>query len=141
MTHCPCRRPGRVGIVSWMNQADRAEQYAEHDRRDRIDRRRRVWWSVCYGSFNPRRRSPPRRLNDFRFHSVDWHSAHLLAVAIVILLLSVGDAILTLALLQGGANEVNPVMAASIYRGAAVFAALKMGLTSAGVVLMVFLAR
>jgi hypothetical protein len=115
--------------------------HAANERRNRADRRRRVWWSVCYGSFNPRRRSPPRRLNDFRFHSLDWHSAHLLAVAIVILLLSVGDAFLTLALLQGGANEVNPVMAVSIHRGAAVFAALKMGLTSAGVVLMVYLAR
>jgi hypothetical protein len=115
--------------------------HAAHERRNRADRRRRVWWSVCYGSFNPRRRSPPRRLDDSRVHSIDWHSAHLLAVAIIILLLCVGDAFLTLMLLQGGANEVNPVMAALIYRNTAVFAALKMALTSAGVVLMVFLAR
>jgi hypothetical protein len=65
----------------------------------------------------------------------------LLAVAISILLLSVADAFLTLLLLQGGADEVNPVMAALIYRSVAMFAALKMGMTGVGVMLMVFLAR
>jgi len=112
-----------------------------HERRARAERRRRVWWSVCYGSFNPRRRTPPRRVDDSRYHSLDWHSAHLLAVAIGILLLSVVDAFLTIALLQGGADEVNPIMATVIYRSVAAFAALKMAMTSAGVVLMVFLAR
>jgi Domain of unknown function (DUF5658) len=96
---------------------------------------------VWYGSFNPRRRTPPRRVEDSRFHSLDWHSSHLLAVAICILLLSVSDAFLTMQLLQGGASEVNPVMAALIYRSVAMFAGLKMGMTGLGVVLMVFLAR
>ena len=112
-----------------------------HERRHRAERRRRVWWSVCYGSFNPRRRTPPRRLGDSRFHSLDWYSAHLLVVAIGVLLLSVADAFLTLALLQGGAAEVNPFMALLIYRNVATFAAMKMGITSACIVLMVALAR
>jgi hypothetical protein len=111
------------------------------ERRDRAERRRRPWWSVLYGSFNPRRRAPSRRLGDSRFHILDWHSPHLLALAIGIVLLSVVDAFMTLALLQGGADEVNPIMAALIYRSVAMFAALKMGMTSAGVILMVFLAR
>src|ERR1700678_1409561 len=110
-----------------MNRANLALFPSTYKRRGATDRRRRVWWSVCYGSFNPRRRSPPRRLDDSRFHSLDWHSAHLLAVAISILLLSVVDAFLTLGLLQGGAAEVNPIMAALIYRSVALFAALKMG--------------
>jgi hypothetical protein len=96
---------------------------------------------VWYGSFHPRRRTPPRRLDESRFHSLDWHSAHLLAVAIGILLLSVVDAFLTVVLLQGGADEVNPIMAALIYRSVAVFAALKMAMTSMGITLMVILAR
>ena len=112
-----------------------------HDRRHRSDRRGRVWWSVCYGSFKPRRRTPPRRLDESRFHSLDWYSAHLLAVSIGILLLSVADAFFTLTLLQGGAAEVNPIMAMLIYRNVAVFAAMKMGFTSASIVLMVVLAR
>jgi hypothetical protein len=124
-----------------MKRASRAGSDFSHERRARADRRHRVWWSVWYGSFNPRRRTPPRRLDDSRFHALDWHSSHLLAVAIGILLLSVMDAFLTLVLLQGGAAEVNPVMAALIYRSVAMFAALKMGMTGAGVLLMVILAR
>jgi hypothetical protein len=124
-----------------MKRVSRAGPHFSQERRARADRRHRVWWSVWYGSFNPRRRAPPRRQDDSRFHSLDWHSSHLLAVAIGILLLSVLDAFLTMLLLQGGANEVNPVMAALIYRSVAMFAALKMGMTGLGVLLMVFLAR
>jgi hypothetical protein len=110
------------------------------ERRDR-ERRRRVWWSVCYGSFNPRRRSPPRRRGDSGVHFLDWHSAHLLAVSIGILLLCVVDAFLTLNLLQRGAVEVNPFMAGLIHRNVAMFAALKMAMTSVGIILMVYAAR
>src|ERR1700730_18109028 len=124
-----------------MNRSSPAGPHLSHERRAPADRRRRVWWSVWYGSFNPRRRSPARRQGDSRFHSLDWHSSHLLAVAIGILLLSIVDAFLTMMLLQGGADEVNPVMALLIYRSVAMFAALKMGMTGMGVVLMVFLAR
>jgi hypothetical protein len=115
--------------------------YLTHNRRDRTDRRLRIWWSILYGSFNPRRRTPPRRLDESRFHSLDWYSAHLLAAAVSILLLSVADAFLTLLLLQGGAREVNPLMAALVYRNVAMFAALKMGMTSVCIILMVILAR
>ena len=52
------------------------------------------------------------------------------------------DAFLTLLLLQGGAvAEVNPIMAALLYRSVAVFAALKMAVTSLSLILMVVLAR
>ena len=105
------------------------------------DRRQRVLWSVVYGSFNARRRRPPRRLNDGRYHALDWHSAHLLAVSIGILLLSVGDALLTLTLMSYGAVEVNPVMAMLVYGSPAVFTALKMAMTGISVMLLVFLAR
>ena len=111
------------------------------ERRDRNDRRRRTVWSVCYGSFNPRRRAPPRRTGDSRFHTLDWHSSHLLAVALGILLLSVADAFLTPVLLQGGAAEVNPIMAVLLYRSVAMFAAAKITMTSISLVLMVVLAR
>ena len=70
---------------------------------------------MIYGSFNPRRRRPPRRLDDSRFHSLDWHGAHLLAVAIGILILNVADAFLTVALLSSGSViEMNPFMAALV---------------------------
>lgn len=113
----------------------------EREQRNLPDRRRRIWWSIWYGSFRPRRRTPPRRYQDSRFHSLDWHAAHLMAVAIGILLLSVVDAFLTLVLLSGGADEVNPIMAALLYKSVAMFAVLKLAMTSVGVVLMVMLAR
>jgi hypothetical protein len=111
------------------------------DRRNRMDRRRRKWWSVLYGSFHPRRRRPARRGGDLRFHSLDWYSSHLLAVAIGILLLCAADAFLTVTLLVNGADEVNPVMALFVYRSVAVFTSLKMAMTGAGTLLMVFLSR
>jgi hypothetical protein len=111
------------------------------ERRARHDRRSRYLWSVWYGSFNPRRRRPPRRLDDSRYHSLDWYAAHLLAVSVGILVLSAADAFLTLTLLFNGAYEMNPVMATVVLRSAASFTAVKMSLTSLGVVLMVFLAR
>jgi hypothetical protein len=114
--------------------------YLNRERRDR-ERRRRIWWSVCYGSFNPRRRSAPRRSGDSSVHFLDWHSAHLLAVSIGILLLCVVDAFLTLMLLQRGAVEVNPFMAGLIHRNVAMFGALKMAMTSVGIILMVYVAR
>jgi Domain of unknown function (DUF5658) len=141
MTHWACRVHGPIGIVSWMKRVNRAGPHLTDERRDRADRRRRVWWSVCYGSFHPRRRAPPRRLDESRYQSLDWHSAPLLAAAVGISLLSVADAFLTLVLLQGGAAEVNPIMATLIYSSVAAFATLKMALTSIGIVLMVALAR
>ena len=118
-----------------------SSSHAPSERRDLTDRRRRLWWSVLYGSFNPRRRAASRRSLSPRFQSLDWHSAHLLAVAVGILLLCVTDAFLTVVLLQGGADEVNPVMAVFVYRNVAVFAALKMAMTSVSIVFMVFFAR
>src|SRR5258708_31836287 len=111
------------------------------DRRERTDRRNRAFWSVLYGSFNPRRRRPARRLNDSRFHPIDWHSAHLLAVSIGILVFSAADAFLTGILLQHGADEINPVMAVLVYRSVAAFAAFKMAMTGISLVVMVVLAR
>jgi hypothetical protein len=113
----------------------------ETDRRGRTDRRRRVWWAIIYGSFKPRRRRPPRRSAEPKFHSLDWHSPRLLAVSISILLLSVADAFMTVTLMAAGASEVNPVMAAFVYQSAAAFAAVKMLLTGVGVMLMVALAQ
>jgi hypothetical protein len=142
MTNRACRRPTPVGIVSLMKppRPPRPASLYESERRGPADRRRRVWWSVFYGNLNPRRRAS-RREHEVGFHSVDWHSSHLLAVAMGILLLSVADAFMTVTLLSGGAIEVNPVMAAVIYKSAALFADLKMAMTGLGVMLMVYLAR
>jgi Domain of unknown function (DUF5658) len=157
MTHWACLGWRQVWIVVRMKEAgssrgindgvtrplkeSAARPARSSERRDRSDRRRRVWWSVLYGSFNPRRRRPTRRLDDSRFHPVDWYSPHLLAVSIGILLLSAADAFLTAFLLLHGADEVNPVMAVLVYRSVAMFAGFKMAMTGASIVAMVFLSR
>jgi hypothetical protein len=133
--------PPNPGAAAQLQGITAAVPTAGDDRREQHDRRHRVWWSVIYGSFNPRRRRPSRRLLDDRYHSLDWHDAHLLAVAIGILLLSAADALMTVRLLSVGADEVNPIMAAVVYRSAAVFAIVKMTLTGLGVMVMVTLAR
>ena len=48
---------------------------------------------------------------------------------------------MTLALLGHGAREANPVMDAVVHGDGRIFAALKFGLTSAGVVVLILLAR
>ena len=146
----------QVGIVSrmsssfpptpddWVSRAGQdgnPGQGARDERRRRPDRRRRIWWSVLYGSFRPRRRSPSRRTQDARYHAIDWHGAHLWAISIGILTFSVADAFLTMNLMSKGAIEVNPLMAAVIGRNVTVFAALKMAITGVSVMMMVFLAR
>ena len=51
------------------------------------------------------------------------------------------DAFFTLQLIDRGAVEMNPVMAALIGRGTLAFAATKMLLTGVGILVLVFLSR
>jgi hypothetical protein len=129
----------RITVRTMTSQTRTAADCGE--RRNRTERRRRRVWSICYGSFNPRRRTHPRRAGDLRFHSLDWYSAHLLAVAMGISVLSMADAFLTVTLLNHGAVEVNPLMAALLHRGAAAFTIFKMTTTSVCVLALVVLSR
>ena len=97
-------------------------------------------WSLVYGSFRPRRRGP-RRDGENLLTAVDWHHPQWLAVSILIVVLSCGDALLTLMLTARGAYEINPLMAVLIGASATRFAYVKIGLTAVGVVLLTQLAR
>src|SRR5580704_7868105 len=105
------------------------------ERRGRPDRRQRIWWAFLYGSVRPRRRRVGRRTDDGRFQATDWHGAHLWAVSVGILILSVVDAFLTVTLMSGGAVEVNPIMAALMGHDIGVFATLKIAMTGVCVML------
>lgn len=100
------------------------------------DRRKRVVWSILYGSVRPRRRAN-RRSSEPRYVRLDWHHPHLLYLAIGILLLSAADAALTLNLLALGGREVNVVMDRFIRIDYYCFAAVKMLLTGCGVIWLV----
>jgi hypothetical protein len=112
---------------------------AAHARRG-PDRRKRVLWSLVYGSFHPRRRGP-RRVGDNALTAVDWHHPQWLAIGILIVAFSCADAFLTLVLIGQGAYEVNPFMAPLVGGSAAGFALVKIGLTTIGVLLLTQLAR
>jgi len=104
------------------------------------DRRRRHWFALLIGSFRVRRRRV-RRAGEHRMSSLDWHDSQWLAVAILILLLSVTDAFMTLTLINLGAVELNPFMAPLVTGSGRSFALWKLGLTSGGVVILILLAR
>ena len=72
---------------------------------------------------------------------VDWHEPYLLFLSVTILLLSVADAFLTITLIMGGAQEANPLLAYLLRYRPEWFAAIKMGLTGAGVLVLVAMAR
>jgi uncharacterized protein DUF5658 len=110
------------------------------ERRNRNDRRKHTLRSLIHGSLSPRRRGP-RRDDDHSFTAVDWHHPQWLAVAMLTLLLCTADAFLTLVLLERGANEANPFMQPLVGGSPLVFAMVKMGLTSGGVVMLILLAR
>jgi hypothetical protein len=110
------------------------------DRRDATDRRRRLLHALFVGGLTPRRRAHRRDLEGP--HPVlDLHEARWLAVAMLIMLLSVGDAILTVRLMELGAVEVNPLMALLLDSGSSGFAYLKVALTALGVVVLTVMAR
>lgn len=109
------------------------------DRRQGSDRRRTSLGTFVRGSLTPRRRSG-RRVGEHHL-PIDWHEPWLLFVSLMILLSSVADAFLTLTLIMNGATEVNPFMAVVLRDYPELFAVVKMGLTSAGVLVLVAVAR
>lgn len=113
---------------------------AESTDRRRHDRRRRTLRALVHGSFSPRRKGS-RRDGEIRFGSVDWHHPQWLAVAMITLLMSLGDALLTLELLQRGAYEANPIMEPLVQGDGLLFAMVKIGLTSGGIIVLILLAR
>ena len=62
-------------------------------------------------------------------------------IAVLILLLSISDALLTLTLISHGALEENPMMAPLVRGSAGVFAGVKLGLTGIGVLLLLAFAK
>jgi hypothetical protein len=103
------------------------------------DRRALTLRTLLASGFSPRRRTG-RRAGDHEL-PVDFHDPRLLVPVVAMLLLSVTDAFLTIRLMTDGAQETNPLLAFVLEEHPRLFAAVKMGLTSVGTVLLVALAR
>lgn len=110
------------------------------ERRCGRDRRTPSLQAVIIGHFNPRRRGP-RRARDGGIATTDWYETRWMVVAVTILLLSISDAVLTLTLISHGALEENPMMAPLVEGSVGGFAAVKLGLTAIGVMLLLAFAR
>jgi hypothetical protein len=101
-----------------------------------LDRRNVTAASLLRGSFRPRRRGV-RRESDVGPQYLDWHPTGLLLAVVGILMMCALDAFLTLKLMHLGAEELNPLMKHLIEENLQLFAAAKMSLTGAGIVLFV----
>ncbi len=104
------------------------------------DRRVLSWRTFVFGYLRSRRLGHRRGTERDGVFS-DRHHPWLFFLATGIMLLSTADAFLTLELLNKGAIEVNPVMALMLEHGDIAFAASKMLLTGAGILVLVFVAR
>jgi hypothetical protein len=116
------------------------EPGSREQRKPPADRRVSLFGALWHSSFARRRRGP-RRGTDRHPVMTDWYEPQWLGTAIIILLLSVADALLTLELVRHGATEANPLMAPLVYGSGRGFALWKLGLTSLGVVTLTLLAR
>jgi Domain of unknown function (DUF5658) len=123
-----------------VNERDPLAAAASAPERRRTERRRHVLRALLQGSFRPRRRGP-RRADEHQVSAVDWHHPQWLAIAMLIVVFSAADALLTLMLVERGAYEVNPFMAPLVGGSALSFALVKVGLTAGGVVLLTQIAR
>lgn len=123
------------------NNPSRAEPTAAvPDDRRQQDRRKSTFRALIHGSLQPRRQGA-RREGEQSLVSTDWHHPQWLAVAMLTLLMCVGDALLTLTLLQRGAYEANPFMAPLVHDSPLAFAIIKFGLTAVGIVVLILLAQ
>ena len=111
----------------------------ELDRRSGNERRTMTLAAYWHGARYPRRRAG-RRATD-HLAVVDWHSPRLLIPAFAILCLCVLDAVLTVMLMKHGAVELNPVMAWFLPQNLLAFALSKLGLTGAGLCVLVACSR
>lgn len=106
-------------------------------RKDSRDRRKKPTPPVSAYSLNDGSRKTPRRKGDrWQNYFVDRYSKRVFAAVLLILAMSLIDAIFTLQLLRDGASEINPVMAHFLEYGPLEFLVAKYILTCASVLLL-----
>ncbi len=117
--------PDRLNVAQVVNEERHVKQRGS-------DRRTPSLKSFVYGAFNPRRRRI-RRTEDRDSSFIDWYPTHLLAVAALFMCLSFMDGILTVHLVNAGADELNPLLAVLFQHDPISFAWVKLLLTAIGV--------
>jgi hypothetical protein len=87
--------------------------------------------------FKGMRQSVRRKADRRRIVALDRYKQSLFIAVMVVLTLSLLDALLTLILINEGARELNPIMAYCLRRGPRVFLLVKYGLTGLSVLFIV----
>ena len=118
----------------------KSDKYYTSTTRGRHDRREIGWRTVLFG-FTRSRRHSKRRDGEVEPMFSDWHHPWIFFLATSIMLMSSLDAFLTLELIQRGAYEANPIIAAVMRYGTGSFTAFKMAVTGIGILILVFLGR
>ena len=103
----------------------------------RIQNRRRFTLQSLSGALFTLRRRQARRETDKINSYIDWYEPGPLIASVLIILLSSLDAFLTLVLLKHGAVELNVLMGWLIQMDIRTFAAVKLGVTSLALVVLV----
>jgi len=106
------------------------------ERRSSKDRRKKGGPSMRFLFRGGRRENLRRHEDKNKFFWADRYSQQLFGAIVVILLLSVADALLTLLLMDHGAVEINPVMAYYLNIGPYTFLTVKYLLTCLAVFLL-----
>ncbi len=113
------------------------DKFLQSDRRTLKDRRKRPTTPFSWKSLTGSRRYARRADDKLTYRYVDRYSARSVLVVLVALILSVGDAVLTLHLVSLGAEEINPIMDFFLRLGPLPFLLVKYVLT--GISLLWFL--
>lgn len=108
------------------------------ERRSNIDRRNEDPSLFCKYWFTGRRAIPRRQEDRCVPKKVDRYSNKILFIIILILVLSVLDAVFTLNLVEKGAKEMNPIMNYYLERSPMLFLWIKYLLTCASVLLVLY---
>jgi hypothetical protein len=118
------------------NSGSAAEPPGFDEKRSGKDRRTHRFPKLKYLIFAGRRAGVRRKEDwDGAFY-FDRYSSNIFAAIVLILLLSVLDALLTLYLIDRGSTELNPIMSYFLKYGPFVFMGAKYFLTSIGVVIL-----
>jgi hypothetical protein len=110
------------------------------NRRAIPERRSFSWRTVMFGYLLSRRLAS-RRADQGEHLFEDWHHPWLFFLALGIMVLSCADAFFTLQLISRGMIEANPVMAAAMSHGTAVFVTVKVAVTGIAILTLVFFSR
>jgi hypothetical protein len=108
------------------------------ERRQVSDRRTRTLHALAVGGVRGRRRHI-RRQGPPRIAAIDWYPPQIFALVLLTLLLSCVDSLNTVALLNRGFIEVNPLMRELIDQGGPGFAVIKFSMTAVSMMALIAL--